>query len=97
MDQPPEIKSKKVKPPQLPHIRNTRLTKSLDARVEEYLRKNNLSYNMLVRMALEEFISVPHTWKLEPVERESVKATLYSIHDRPKSPKRQRKDELLDS
>lgn len=31
---------------------------SLDVRVEEYLSKNNLSYNMLVRMALEEFISV---------------------------------------
>jgi hypothetical protein len=71
---------KKPKKRQLPTIRNTRLTLSLDARVEEYLRKNNLSYNMLVRLALEEFISVSHTWKLEPVPKEKVTANVRSLY-----------------
>jgi hypothetical protein len=66
---------------------------SLDARVEEYLQKNNLSYNMLVRMALEEFISVPHTWKLEPVEKEKTKATVYSLYEHGRTPNRPKNDE----
>ena len=82
MEKPPTAEPKKVKKLQLPTIRNTRLTLSLDNRVEEYLRKNNLSYNMLVRMALEEFISVERTWTLEPVTKESVKATVHSLHKR---------------
>lgn len=80
MEKPPSQEPKKKKR-QLPTIRNTRLTMSLDARVEEYLAKNNLSYNMLVRMALEEFISVERTWRLEPVDREPVKATVYSLRE----------------
>ena len=92
MEKPGPIEAKKKKP-QLPTIRNTRLTVSLDARVAEYLAKNNLSYNMLVRLALEEFISVERTWKLEPVGRaESVRATVYSLH--PHARKREEEDPL---
>ncbi len=65
---------------QLPQARSTRLTWELEARVAEYLRRNSLSYNMLIRMALEEFISVPRTLKLEPVPEESrQKITEYSL------------------
>jgi hypothetical protein len=83
MDTPPDKKKKT----QLPLVRNVRLTHELEAAVVEYLGKNNLSFNMLVKLAVEEFISAPRTWKLEPVERPSLrtKATVYSLKNHNRS------------
>lgn len=67
---------------QLPQARSIRLTKTLDARCEEYLRRNGINFNMLVRMAVDEFISSERTFRLEPISREVPKLTIVSMTER---------------
>lgn len=67
---------------QLPQARSIRLTKNLDERCEEYLRRNGINFNMLVRMAVDEFISSERTFRLEPISREVPKFTVVSMTER---------------
>ena len=47
--------------------RTVRFALELEKSVDEFLKKNNLSFNTLVNLAVKEFISKPHTIELEPI------------------------------
>lgn len=47
--------------------RTVRLDDDVNLLVERFLKKNDISFNKLVNLAVKEFISKPHTIELEPV------------------------------
>lgn len=47
--------------------RTVRFALELEKSVDEFLKKNNLSFNTLVNLAVKEFMSKPHTIELEPI------------------------------
>ena len=47
--------------------RTVRLDDDVNLLVERFLKKNDISFNKLVNLAVKEFISKPHTIELEPI------------------------------
>lgn len=47
--------------------RTVRLDDDVNLLVERFIKKNDISFNKLVNLAVKEFISKPHTIELEPV------------------------------
>lgn len=50
--------------------RTVRFDDEIDPLVDRFVEKNDINFNKLVNLAVEEFISKPHTIELEPVSEE---------------------------
>ena len=56
--------------------RTIRFREDLDLQVDEYTSKNDLNLNQMVNLAVEKFISEPHTIELVPVDKQKFKEHL---------------------
>ncbi|MBI2605786.1 MAG: hypothetical protein HYW49_06865 [Deltaproteobacteria bacterium] len=64
--------------------KSVRFENELEAKVEEYLEKNEIKFSQLVSIAVEKFISEPQSIQLEPIDSKKWEQTIAKAYKKHK-------------